>query len=176
MKTPPSLSDVKRSVLMAERARLSLSRLSHLSLPLPVASAEGLLWGVWFVATEKNEETGGVRIGAPAYGVFFRADYGAFAELRATSPSDFGVADSAGPWLGEATDLAAREGKRPRFFELLQTVAPAFAAGPAALTEPTKQAAAELKTLLADVAEPPLLPCYKHASKRFFSWLTAATA
>lgn len=176
LKELPSLSPVTQAVFRAERTRLSLPDLGHTTLPLPVSGPEGTLWGVWFTRTEKNEDTGALRLAAPEYGLFFRADFGTFAELRALGPRDFGLPEAADPWLGELTDAADREPRRARLLELLQLVAPSFAAGPRALTPTAKQAAAELKTLFPDVAEPPLVPCYRRASKRFFAWLDFASA
>ena len=74
------------------------TRILHVTLPMPVPGADGLLWAVWYCPTEVNADTGALRLGVPVYGISFRADFGAFAELRACAAPDFGLPDSAAPW------------------------------------------------------------------------------
>jgi hypothetical protein len=174
MKEPPSLSPVVFAVRRAERSKAALPGAWHTTLPLPVPGADGTLWGVWLAPGEQNPETGALRIGVPEYGLFFRADFGAFAELRGLAPRDFGLSDKTAPWLGDVPDADDRNARRGRLFELLQAATPGFAAGPRGLTPAARRAAAEIKTLFPEVAEPPLLPCYRRAARRFFAWLDVA--
>lgn len=176
MRQLPSLSPVLHAVIRANRTRAALPDLERTALAFPLPGPDGMRWMVWLTPSEINPDTGAVRVGAPAYSVAFRADFGSFSELSALSPKETGAPENAGPWLGEMLDAAERDMRRPRFFELLQLTTPSFAAGPRALTPEAKQAAAELKTLLPEVAEPPLLPFYKREAKRFFAWLDLAAA
>lgn len=176
MKPLPSFSPLASVLVRAERTRAALAGVPHTSLPLPVAGAEGTLWRVWFVPSETDPDTSALRIGVPSYSMSFRADFGVFTELTALRPRDLGLADDAGPWLGEVTDAAERRAKVPRLVELLQEAAPSFAAGPRGLTAEAKRAAAEIKALFPQAAEPPLLDFYARASARFFAWLDFAAS
>lgn len=112
-------------------------------------------------------------IGAPAYVLALRADLGEPVELAQVSPAEVGLAGAPDAWLGELPP-PVEAAKRARLAELLDFVMPRFAAGRPGATEAERAAAAELRDLFAEVAEAPLVPCYRAVGKRFFAWLDRA--
>lgn len=175
MKPLPSLYPAEKAWFFADAARAALPGPLRAALPLPVRGAEGVLWSVWLGPSELDADTGALRLGAPRYVASFRADFGGLEELALVSPGALGLGADAGPWLGELTDAPAREAARARYYGLLAETVPSFAAGPRSLTAPIKRAAGALKDLFPEVAEPPLLPLYRRAAARFFTWLDFAS-
>lgn len=174
MKPLPSLWQAARAVDRARRTGAALPGPLHLTLPWPVPSAAGILWTMLYCPIDLDERSSAYRLGIPTYRISFRADFGSFAELRACAPSDFGLPEGADPWLGEVCDAPERAARRARLLDLYLLAVPSFAAEPTAIFNDVKSAAVEIAALLPDVVEPPLMPCYEHAFKRFFTWLKLA--
>lgn len=167
----PVLPSVKIAMRHAARcAQGALAGIDHASLPVPVPGPEGTRWAVLLSPTRRDEAKDVREIGAPAYVLGLRADVAEPVELAQVSPSEVGLEGGPDAWLGELAP-AAEASKRARLAELLDAVVPVFATGRPGATEAQKSAAAELRALFDEVAEAPLLPCYRAVGKRFFAWL-----
>jgi hypothetical protein len=176
MKPLPPLLAADKAWSRADVLRAAFPEPLRPSLPFPVFGAEGLLWCVWLLPSERDADTGALRLGVPEYVLSLRADFGDLEGLSRVRPETLGVAPTGeGPWIGELTDAPAREALRGQYTALLAETAPSFAAGPRSLTPPIKRAAKALLGLFPEVAETPLLPAYRRVGARFFAWLDFAS-
>lgn len=144
--------------------------------PVPVPGPDGVRIAILLTATEPVPDTDRLRVQAPGHLVSARADTGDMVELAAITPRDLGVTGEPEAWLGEIPAASDRASERARLLELYDQALPAFAAGPAGLTEGARRAAREIATLFPDVAEAPLLPYYRALGRRFFAWVDRAAA
>ncbi len=156
--------------------RGALPGVNRTLLPLPVPGVEGMRAALLFTTTEPLQGSAALRIKTPTFVAYARADSGDFLELAAITPRDLGIAQDPDHWLGDFVEPVDVGDKRARYLDLYDATVSAFAAGRGVETPAVKRAAADLRALFAELAEPPLAPYYRALGKRFFAWLDGAAA
>lgn len=146
------------------------------SLPFPVAGATGLRIAVFLAQATPVDGSAAQRVMPPRHVVYALAMTGAFVELAAIRPSDFGLDHAADEPLGEVTFAADRISKRERFFDLLDQFLPMLAIGRLPGEPSAKKVTRDLRELFHELAEPPLLPYYRALGGRFLTFLERAAA
>ena len=147
----------------------------HQSYPIPVRGTKGLRVGFLFGKGLIVNPGEGLQLMAPEYLAFINVETGAFEEMKAITPGEFGLPHAEHEPLGRYLTLPERMvpeflTKQLRFYQACDALLPAFAWQKAIVGEVAK-AALEFETLFPQVTEGPWLPYYQAIGKAFFTWL-----
>jgi len=171
----PQLKPVNELIDAAAVAGRALPLETHHAYPIPVRDAKGLRILV-FHCHSAIDLTKGLRLWAPGYRTWLRADTAKFEELKEMTAEELGGLPGPVEEIGAYALPAGMDAKQfvalqERLYQLHDMLVPLFAAGQERVSPEQRQAAADFRTIFGRVTEPSLQPYYQIVGNDFFAWL-----